>query len=174
MDIRIIKTKKNIKEVFLNLRQDQPLEKIKVATICQQALINKSTFYRYYTDIYDLSEKLQQEALDEVGEDFKRLKNMFDDVDDFIEELSTLRLENPELSILFKGQEERLISMAQKRIERLYLTKEMEERSKISLAFIIGGLLFAYKGVVDGSYSEKEFSATVSQTVKFFSTLIRK
>ncbi|QCQ04425.1 TetR/AcrR family transcriptional regulator [Ligilactobacillus animalis] len=174
MDLRIIKTKKNIKEVFIELRRDQPLEKIRVATICQQALINKSTFYRYYTDVYDLSDQLQQEALDEASTDFKNLKKMFTSIDDFIEALSQLRIKNPEIGILFRGQEDRLIAMAQERIEKLYLTKDMEERSKISIAFIVGGIVYAYKGIFDGSYSEEEFRKVASQTVKFFATLIRE
>ncbi|WP_438838952.1 TetR/AcrR family transcriptional regulator [Streptococcus pluranimalium] len=56
MDKRVIKTKKAIKDAFVTLRQDKPIEKIYVENLCREALINKSTFYRYYTDIYGLVE----------------------------------------------------------------------------------------------------------------------
>lgn len=56
MDKRVIKTKKAIRQAFISLRQNKPIEKIYVENLCREALINKSTFYRYYRDIYDLVE----------------------------------------------------------------------------------------------------------------------
>lgn len=56
MDLRTQKTTQLIKHVFLELRQRLPVEKIKVKTICDKALINRSTFYHHYLDVYDLSD----------------------------------------------------------------------------------------------------------------------
>ena len=56
MDLRIQKTEKAIKNAFLELRAGKPLEKITVKELCGLALINKSTFYSHYDDIYALSE----------------------------------------------------------------------------------------------------------------------
>ena len=58
MDKRIVKTKKAIKDTFLQLRAKKPLEKITVKELCELAYINKSTFYCHYKDIYDLSAKI--------------------------------------------------------------------------------------------------------------------
>ncbi len=32
--------------------------------ICEIAIINKATFYKYYQDVFDLSDKLENECLD--------------------------------------------------------------------------------------------------------------
>lgn len=53
-DIRIIKTKENIQNTFINIMAEQDLEKITVKAITSRARINKSTFYRNYADKYDL------------------------------------------------------------------------------------------------------------------------
>ena len=57
-DLRTIKTKKSIENAFLELRQKKNLEDIKVSELCSIALINKTTFYNYYSDIYELSNEL--------------------------------------------------------------------------------------------------------------------
>ena len=54
MDRRTKYTKNIIKETFINLLEKKELNKITVSEICKIADINRSTFYRYYLDVYDL------------------------------------------------------------------------------------------------------------------------
>lgn len=63
MDIRIQKTETAIKNAFMELRAQKPIEKITVKELCQLAQINKSTFYTHYDDIYALSDAMQAEAI---------------------------------------------------------------------------------------------------------------
>ena len=63
MDLRIEKTKKSIRNAFIELRTKKPLEKITVKELCALACINKSTFYSHYEDIYALSEAMEQETV---------------------------------------------------------------------------------------------------------------
>ena len=50
MDLRMVKTRAQIKEAFLKLREYLMPEKIKVKDICEMAMINKTTFYNHYID----------------------------------------------------------------------------------------------------------------------------
>lgn len=68
MDLRVERTKRNIKEAFLKLRIEKPLEKITVKELAELAFINKATFYSHYKDIYDLSEQLENEIVDSIIE----------------------------------------------------------------------------------------------------------
>ena len=54
MDIRIARTDRAIEQAFMELREKNPLEKIKIKDLCAMACINKSTFYAHYEDIYAL------------------------------------------------------------------------------------------------------------------------
>ena len=63
MDLRTEKTEKAIRNAFMELRAQKPLEKITVKELCALACINKSTFYAHYSDIYALSETLEQETV---------------------------------------------------------------------------------------------------------------
>lgn len=59
MDIRIARTDRAIEQAFMELREKNPLEKIKIKDLCAMACINKSTFYAHYEDIYALANALE-------------------------------------------------------------------------------------------------------------------
>lgn len=63
-DLRVQKTKKNIKETFLTLLEEKPLNKLHVQEILDRAQINRATFYKYYLDKYDLAEQMVRECMD--------------------------------------------------------------------------------------------------------------
>lgn len=54
-------TKELIKDTFLDLYEKNTIDKIHVRKLCEIAGINKSTFYLYYTDIYNLLEEIEKE-----------------------------------------------------------------------------------------------------------------
>ena len=56
MDLREKKTKRNIRNAFIELRAKKPLERISIKELAELAEISKATFYLHYKDIYDLSE----------------------------------------------------------------------------------------------------------------------
>lgn len=66
MDMRAMKTRRNIHNAFLSIRSKKSLEKITVKELCDKAEISKATFYLHYKDIYDLSEQLQMEVVDNI------------------------------------------------------------------------------------------------------------
>ncbi len=61
MDRRVKYTKKVIVDTFLNLLEEKDISKITVTEICKIADINRATFYRYYIDIYDLLDKIEED-----------------------------------------------------------------------------------------------------------------
>lgn len=66
MDRRIKYTKNIIKETFLTLLEEKEITKITVSEICKISDINRATFYRYYLDVYDLFDKIEEEFLEEL------------------------------------------------------------------------------------------------------------
>lgn len=66
MDLRERKTKRAIKDAFLQLRVKKPLERIRVKELSELAQISKATFYLHYKDIYDLSEQLRNEVVQDI------------------------------------------------------------------------------------------------------------
>lgn len=66
MDRRVKYTKKVIKETFLNLLETKDISQITVKEICENADVNRATFYRYYLDIYDLLEKIEEDLIEDL------------------------------------------------------------------------------------------------------------
>ena len=60
-DLRVIKTKKILFNTLLELMKNKNFEKIKISDICEESLINRSTFYAHYEDKYELLMELFEE-----------------------------------------------------------------------------------------------------------------
>lgn len=58
VDLRVIKTRKNIYDALMILMAQKSFEEIKVSEICDQAMINRSTFYAHFEDKYVLLDSL--------------------------------------------------------------------------------------------------------------------
>lgn len=84
MDIRIIKTKKVIKDAFYQLIAKNDIENVKVTELCKLAEINKTTFYKHYQDVYQLESILQQELLNKFFEEFEEKDMILCDIGKFI------------------------------------------------------------------------------------------
>ena len=63
MDLRTKKTRRSIKNAFLQLRASKDIERITVKELADLAEISKATFYLHYHDVYDLSDDLEKEVI---------------------------------------------------------------------------------------------------------------
>lgn len=64
-DVRILKSKRDLRNGLFELLEEKPFEKITVNDICKRAMINRMTFYKHYADKYALFDDcLQSIALD--------------------------------------------------------------------------------------------------------------
>lgn len=69
---RVKITKKIIKNTLVDMLEDMDINKITVSSLCKRAEINRSTFYNYYDNIYDLLKKIEDEIFNEIKEDVKK------------------------------------------------------------------------------------------------------
>ncbi|MBQ3089908.1 MAG: TetR/AcrR family transcriptional regulator [Oscillospiraceae bacterium] len=61
-------TQRALKEAFWTLYLQKPAEQITVREICDLAGYNRSTFYQYFRDVYDVLEQIEAFILEKVGE----------------------------------------------------------------------------------------------------------
>lgn len=61
-------TQRNFQDAFWLLYEKKSIDKITVKDICSLAGYDRSTFYRYYVDVYDVLHELEKQLLDEVDE----------------------------------------------------------------------------------------------------------
>ena len=137
MDLRVIKTKKNIRDTFIELRKTYSVDEIKVNILCEKALINKTTFYNHYQDIYALSEELETIAVDEFLNNFANVDMMLTDVNCFIEGMHVaLKADDGMMRVLFDGKLDELIERIEMKIRKYYAKK-----NQMLVSFLMGGTI---------------------------------
>lgn len=62
-DARVKYTRMVIRNSFLELLKEKPVNRITVKEICERSEINRATFYKHYQDPFDLLEQLEDELL---------------------------------------------------------------------------------------------------------------
>ena len=95
MDRRVKYTKNIIKNTFIELLKEKEISKISVSELCNKADINRATFYRYYIDIYDLLEKIEQDLILQLKEMLYDKSNQ--SMKEVIEDYLNLFLDNKDL-----------------------------------------------------------------------------
>ena len=55
-----VRTKQAIRQAFIELLNERPLDKISVKDIAERSTVNRNTFYYYYCDIYALIRELME------------------------------------------------------------------------------------------------------------------
>ena len=63
---KVAATKKKLKEAFITLYAEQPIEKISIKAITDLAGLNRGTFYTYYQDVYDLLAQIEKDLYDYI------------------------------------------------------------------------------------------------------------
>jgi len=66
-DRRTRYTRMVLRESLMSLMEQKDIAKITIKELCQRADVNRSTFYAYYRDQYDLLRQVEDEILDELN-----------------------------------------------------------------------------------------------------------
>lgn len=103
------RSQRAILNAFLEMRASMPLEKISVTALCEKADVNKSTFYAYYHDVYDLSEQMQKEVIDRIAATLP-LQESIHDLTQFTKEiLMAYEANKTMIQTLFSGSQSSIL-----------------------------------------------------------------
>lgn len=91
-DIRVLKTQKALRQSFLTLSQNSDFDQITIDSLCQEAMVRRTTFYRHFHDKYDFLGHVLQSLLDQVQRDLLPSYNTLS-APDYYYQLSCLILE---------------------------------------------------------------------------------
>lgn len=168
MDLRIVKTRRAIHDAFMQIRATTPLEKVRVRDICERALINKSTFYNHYDDVFALSDELEDELVDQCIEGFEYKDRLFSDPALFFQNVPTaIEARRDEMEVLFAGRMQVLYQKLQRRMRRLYTAEATTPEQDVLLTFVIGGAMYAMQELGDeGRYDAEQISDATARTVR--------
>ena len=174
MDLRMKKTRLQIKNAYMALREKLMPEKIKVKDICEMAMINKTTFYKHYTDSIELCNEIEDNAIDRVIASFSERERIFETPKGYITGLlSALDQESANLKVVFRGKQELLCAKLEEKLSRFYESKLKDEDDKVRLSFAIGGFVRVAK---DYLFAEKkvDMQRIMESTCRMLETLLKR
>lgn len=70
-DLRILKTRDALHAALVTLLETKPLEKVTITELCQNAKINRGTFYLHYQDIGDVFEEYFREITADLAKSYE-------------------------------------------------------------------------------------------------------
>lgn len=84
-DRRVKYTRMVLKESFINLLERKDISQISIKEICEDADINRATFYTHYNDQYDLLRKIEDELLDNVNTQIAEFDQKMDSINNVLQ-----------------------------------------------------------------------------------------
>lgn len=158
IDIRKVRTRNSIIDAFMKLIQKKRFESIKISDITNEAMINRATFYYYFSDKYELFEIVTRENLlknirNELAENKNfcenTLKNVFFSLTQFHTELSDMCAKSYDdlassTEAILREEVEQVLSEA---LKSRYRTKsEIEIKSSAAaLSWMLYGAAYEWK-----------------------------
>ncbi len=179
MDLRVVKSKKNICNAYMELRKNKQLHKITVKELCEKAMINKSTFYTYYEDIFDLSDKIETEIVNSVVSSISEPANILQNPASSVKELFDAFVEKAEpISIVFSGDNHsNLIVKITKAIKETVNYKYPEYKNDLSLSVILDYTIFggyyAYEQNISKTKDSSQINSYIATITEQIQTLIK-
>ena len=124
MDLREKKTKRSIKNAFIKLRSTKPLERITIKELVESAEISKATFYLHYRDIYDLSDSLQKELIQDILQSLDQPELFLSDITAFTSALFYAFSDHHSMiEILFSGSQSAILPLSIEKELKEYIFK---------------------------------------------------
>lgn len=150
MDLRVKRTRTNITNAFIELRSKKPLEKITIKELADAAFINKATFYQHYRDIYDLSESMETELINNIVRSIPHPDTLIDNPGRATLEISKAMMSQTALlQILFsESRQTTMVDRLEQSIREQILHKHPEYENdlekEILITFLIRGNIYAF------------------------------
>lgn len=135
-------TRQRIQQAFINLRKRKSLEQIRVTELCRMADTNRTTFYHYYEDIYNLNNEIENQFMKECLENFPYRGLAYEDPERFLLEFNRALLPHKkDLEILAHGRESDQFAKMEEWMVNLVKKDNQSIEEEFFLTFLIGGLV---------------------------------
>lgn len=160
MDLRITKTRNSIINAFIELRSTTPIEKVTIRDLCEKAMINKSTFYTHFRDIYDLSSFIEKQIISDMIGSISHPESVFTNPEEFNKELFMAIFSHDSLiRTIFSGSRSgELISSLEESLKKTIFNMRPEYKEDLTanvvLIYEIYGCYHAYEKCKEAGSAE--------------------
>lgn len=137
-DLRYIKTEKILRDAFCRLNSQR--KKYTLAQLCQEALINKTTFYKHYETLEDFEYKIRKEYLKNLLLQCEHLYDAFTDTRNYVLDLQNILANNIQtVEIMFNGNPNQISQILEEISLEIYSDKISTKEERLKLIFASRG-----------------------------------
>ena len=134
-------TKRKIGNAYLELRRRFPIERIRITELCRLANSNRTTFYHYFEDVYDLNEAVENRILEECFEGFPYRGLIYTDPDRYLQEFyNALEPHREDLMYLAKDRETQQYAKLNRWLVNLAKRSDENTEEDLILTYVIAGV----------------------------------
>ena len=157
-----IRSRKMIRESFLELLKEKDISKITVTDIVNKADLNRSTFYAHYMDVRAITEEMENEVIDKMIEILKKFefKNFFNNPTPLLLEVSRFLESNQDTyKILLKVNEAETFLKKLKNEFAKYMMSDTDipeylkdsKMVNLRISYFAGGIINMYQDWFNGN-----------------------
>lgn len=172
---RVRYTRLALRESLLSQLEHMPLNKISVSRVCEMADVNRSTFYLYYKDVYDLMEKIEDELYEELNSQVTKSQGFIPSAD-YLRRIFEIIYKNRDLARVVFGKHGNKEFL--KKVSTVYRDRTVTDWKKMSDRVDEAALDYLYTfstytsiGVIE-RWIEKDFQETPEVLAQITSRLL--
>jgi len=146
VDKRVYKTKISIMNAFKQLIETKRLEKMTIKELTDLSVINKTTFYRHFEDIYALVDHIENELVEEYISGIDDVLTIFTNPEQYVISMTSsfIALQPLSTHLLRRARKEVLFSkLSDAQLQVIYSHRpELRDNQqfKITIEYLNGGL----------------------------------
>jgi len=173
-----IRSKRLIREAYIDLLKEKPIEKITVTDIVKRADINRGTFYAHYSDTQAVLEQIENEIIDRMKELISEFncRNFHQNPLPILLKIVRFLEENKDYTqILENSRNAEPFLLRARKIFADYMNNDLQIPDEIKnnpeflthVLFITGGIVNVYRAWFKGetSQSPEELSITLAKII---------
>ncbi len=157
-----VRSRKMIREAFLELLKEKDIHKITVTDIVNKADLNRSTFYAHYMDVRAITEEMENEVIDKMIEILKEFKfrNFFNNPTPLLLEVSRFLESNQDTyKTLLKINDAETFLKKLKKVFANYMMNDTDipeylkdsKMVNIRISYFAGGIINMYQDWFSGN-----------------------
>ena len=173
-DLRTSRTRRSIRNALIELLDEKSLSAITISELSDRAEINRKTFYRHYSSIYEVFDEIETTISEEIMNVCKADSEGFFEIDIFFEGMTSLLLRNRRLykTIIRQKANENLFGKVQNAVVGLFCdmlranTDCDEKTLRIYSEYVMNGVLGIYTEWLTGSFDcSQEYITHLAYTI---------
>lgn len=179
---RITMTKNLLKESLLEILKSKPLPKITIKEICENADVNRSTFYLHYADQFALCDEIENDSVEKINTCLAKVSMKNNRVEGLTEFLAYMKSSGELFKILMRPDfnnsfRVRFTEVAIKRLAELdYHDNVSDEDKEYIFRFMFMGVLGMLEKWVKDDFdkSPEEIAAFILSLLPSISAALKK